>query len=502
MPIRFEIYRDGTRLDSFTPSGASVIGPESVPVPGEVRFEDGLLIVNRIEQPAGVAMLWDAGSVGSYHLETCRLPPRDKPFVLNLEMARNRLMKLIQKQEDWNLFDFPKAEKLSQQFRDAQSLLAEALGALGDNPAAARLGDRALQQAIDVSEQMSLFHADLLLNRRRANGALPKHLLGGKIDWSVQNQRYRDAACEHLDFAVLPMSWRQIQPEEDSFNTEKIDEWVELLTRRRIPIVAGPLVDLSEDAVPDWAYIWEHDFDTLRDLAYEFTRKVVSRYRKHVSAWIVTSGLHCGNSFNLVFEQMIELTRLLAAEVKNLQPQGRVLIGVRHPYGEYHANNQQPGVPPMLYAEMIAQSGVNFDGFSVDIVHGVPTPGLFTRDLFQISSMLDRFSTIGKPVFVTGAGVPGRNLPDPQDRSEGALDPAGAGQWRGEWSPQRQAQWMDDVYKIALSKPYVECIAWESLADLSPALPAGGLLDDSLKPKPVHAKLQEWREAHQKAFKR
>ena len=41
---------------------------------------------------------------------------------------------------------------------------------------------------------------------------------------------------------------------------------------------------------------------------------------------------------------------------------------------------------------------------------------------------------------------------------------------------------------------YVESIAWGSLADINPAIPGGGLLDDMLKPKPSFAKIQELRE--------
>jgi hypothetical protein len=55
-------------------------------------------------------------------------------------------------------------------------------------------------------------------------------------------------------------------------------------------------------------------------------------------------------------------------------------------------------------------------------------------------------------------------------------------------------EWLDAAYRIALSKPFVECIAWGNLADINPSLPAGGLLDDMLKPKPAFTKIQELRE--------
>src|SRR5687768_1210966 len=150
MPIKFEIYRQGARLTAFEPVAAAAIGPESVPIPGEVAFRDGLLVVNRKdEHPVGVSLMWDCGGVGTFHVETTRLQPREKPYNLNVELARFRLMRIVQKQEDWNLFDFPRAEKFGQMFREAQSLFADSLGKLDEPNIASQLADASLQLAIE-----------------------------------------------------------------------------------------------------------------------------------------------------------------------------------------------------------------------------------------------------------------------------------------------------------------------------------------------------------------
>ena len=395
MAIRFEIYRDGSRVTSFTPAGAVCVGPESVPIAGTVRFENNLLICETPEEQAlGVALLWDLGAVGSYHVETTRLPGREKPYNLNVELARFRLMKIVQKQEDWNLFDFPRAERFTQAFRDAQAIFADSLGKLEQPAEAAALADQAHAVALDLSEQLAWFHADLLLNRRRAGGAFVRHVIGCRANPAVGNQKYKDTLADQFDYVVLPMNWRNIQPEEQIFNTSEVDEWVEYLARKRTPIIAGPLVNLHESSLPDWLFIWEHDFETLRELCYEYVQKIVQRYRKAVGAWNVVSGLNSGAHFNLSFEQIIELTRMLVAQVKTLLPNAKTLVSISQPFGEYHAKG---GFPPLFYAEMVAQAGVNFEAFGCEIEMGVPTPGNFTRDLFQLSCLLDRFSTLGRP---------------------------------------------------------------------------------------------------------
>jgi len=494
MSLKFEIYRDGTRVMQFTPVAPMAMGPESVPLHSEIVFRDGFLVIERAEEhPMGLALLWDVPGVGTYHLETTRLQHREQPYNLNVELARCRLMKIVQKQEDWNLFDFPKAEKFIQRFRESQSFLADALGMLPESAEAAKLADQSLAISVDLSEQLAMFHGELLINRRRQTNAFVKHIVGCRVDSVIQNQKYKDTLTANFDYAVLPMRWKQIQPHEHTFDTAPLDEWVDLLTKKRLPIIAGPLIDLTDDEVPDWMFMWEHDFDTMRELAYEYVQKIVTRYRKSVSVWNVCAGLHTNSVFTLSFEQIIELTRLLVAQVKTLLPSARTLVTVKFPFGEHHARSRA-SVPPMLYAEMVAQSGINFEAFGLEYEMGVASPGMFTRDMFQFSSMLDKFSTLGRPLFLTSLNVPGRATPDPHDRSEGKFDPILAGKWKRPWDPDLQAEWLAAAYRVALSKPYIESIAWGNLADISPSLPAGGLLDDMLKPKPSFNRLQEMRE--------
>ncbi len=502
MPIRFDIFKDGSAVKNFTPVAGMCTGPEGVPMVGEVLFNNGVLEIRRSEEhPAGLSLLWDAGNAGEYALDTARVQPREQPFNLNVELARGRLMRLVQKQEDWTLFDFPKAEKLTQRFRDLQAEFADALGLLSTGGKAAKLADAVLASSIELSEEMTMFHADLLLANRKQRNSLARHIFGCRIDPTIANQKYRDFITENFDFAVLPMSWKHLQPEEGVFHTEVIDEWVELLAKKKVPVIAGPLVDLSEDAVPDWMFIWEHDFETLRELALEYVQRVVSQYKRHIMAWNVVAGVQTNAAFTLNFEQIIELTRLLVSRVKAVQSGAVAYVTITHPHGEYHARGST-SVPPMLYAEMVAQSGVAVDAFAVEIEMGVPTSGRYVRDLFQISSMLDRFSTLGKRLIVTSAACPARHSPDSQDQSEGRLDPAKAGRWRKPWDATLQGQWLDAVHRIALSKPFIDSVAWGNLADLSPSMPAGGLLDDTFKPKPAYKVLQELQESYQRQSKR
>ena len=510
MTLLFEIFDRGRRLTDFLVRGAYVTGAESVPVAGRVSFEGGLLRVDSYAEPAedeeegggadrafGVALLWDTGDAGTYLLETTRLPPREQPYILNVELARHRLMRLVHKQEDWNLWDgpaaVPNAVEPLRKNREAQQLLAEAMGLLHNPAEAARVADEALERAIEASEELSLLQADMSLARRRAGPGGTRIMLGVRADPAIRNAKYRGTLARFFDYSIVPVSWRQLQPEEDRFETEAADSTIEFLARNRVPIIAGPLVDLSEGEVPEWLFIYENEFEAIRDLAFDYVRSVVTRYRRVVRVWNVVAGLHAGNGFALSFEQMIELTRLLVGQVKSVNPQAKTLVTIRMPYGEYLAqagSGGMPGVPPQLYAEMVAQSGVDCDGFGIEIETGMPRRGLFCRDLFQVSAMLERFASLGKPVFVTAVACPDRGT------AAGGANPAEGGRWHADWTPERQAKWLRAIYRVALSKPFVENVAWADLSDFESSattLPGSGLLDDMLRPKPAFEALQDIR---------
>ena len=474
MAISFEIYRDGRRLEAFAPAHAVPVGPESTPVPGQVKFADGRLTVSPEDddpQPLGVALEWDMGPAGCYTLETTRLPQRDEPYVLNVELLRHRLMRLLQKQEDWVLFDLHRAGKDWARTMDRlKNALAEALAKLPTPADAAAVADDALDDAVELSEELARLHADLLLARRKTLGSLPHNLIGCGMDPGVRNARYRDTLAERFDFAHLPLTWRSACRADEEPDWSAADEAVAAARDRRLPIIAGPLIDFSRGELPDWLAVYEDDPDQVLEQAADFVRRATTRYKDKVGAWEVVGGLNLPSRVPTDFERLIEATQTVVGTAKRIVGAGaKVLVQVREPFGHYLGAGRG-GVPALLYAELVSQSGVQCDGFSLSMLAGAGAAGGEVRDLFQISAMFDKFASLGKPLYVTSLGCPGE-------------DDGGNGRFRRAWDVDVQAQWLARVWRVVLSKPYVECVAWPELGDEAAALPDGGLLDDMLRPK-------------------
>jgi hypothetical protein len=126
---------------------------------------------------------------------------------------------------------------------------------------------------------------------------------------------------------------------------------------------------------------------------------------------------------------------------------------------------------------MVVQSGINFDAFGLMMQFGKNQAGMHVRDMMQISAILDYFLPIAKPLYIIDVEVPSKN-------DEGPDKPDAAGVWHGKWDETRQGQWIDEFYKIALSKPFVDTVTYSHLADTEGSIiNHSGLLTGELEPK-------------------
>ena len=300
------------------------------------------------------------------------------------------------------------------------------------------------------------------------------------------SQRYKKRLLEGFGHFYLPIYWRDVEPAERQFNWQNTDEWINWFTEQRLPVRCGPLIGLSTRHLPDWIYLWGNDFEGIRDLMYEHVQRTVGRYGDRVAAWDVVSGINAENPFKFSFEQLIELTRVAALATKRLVPRCIATIELVQPWGEYRAKNMQT-VPAAMFADMAVQSGVNFDALGVRLHFGIGRDGLFVRDFFQISSLLDEFASLGKPLRITGVEVPSNIKADPSDAWGGSLTTKTGGYWRRPWDDDLQAEWLQKFVQLAISKPFVESICWTDLSDAHPHnLPHSGLLRADYSPKPAY----------------
>jgi len=537
--LSFAVFDEKGPASAWPQGLAHLFGGGDQPVQGSIRFDDARLVCEKtITETVGLAVQFtvDAPTLaanGNAHgsqplgvlaLKTCLLPDRDQPYMLSLELARHRIMEFLNRLEDWALFDLPTDNGILQEFELARRTFTAALVAQrhdvpagppsgtngwGFSPEADRLARAALAQAIDAGEKLAILNAERQLPRRlsgelytKAQDAMaaitqekppsgmpilvpnaPSCVVPGApmIGVAVAPDQFTDglqrAAMTVCEFVTMPMRWIDLEPGEGKYDFAPTDRWIEWAVRAaKVPITGGPLVDLRASGIPEWLYIWENDYETLRDLVYEHVNAIVTRYRRTVTRWTVCSGLHVNTNFKLSFEQIMDLTRLCVLAVKKLHPQGKVQVEIAQPWGEYHAEHKR-SLPPLMYAEAVAQSGLPVDALGVRLQMGRAAAGQATRDVMAISGMLDQYAMFGKPLAVTAMGVPS----SPGEPFEGRV----GGSWRAGWTEAGQAAWLTRVAAMCLAKPYVQSICWQDLSDGSAKseMPGGGLVAATGVPK-------------------
>ncbi len=485
--MKFQVFSNHSRPDGFDLNGAYLFGADTIPLQStqSIRSRDGEIECKRkSSDSAGLSLLWPVEGSGRIFLPTTRLPERKEPYILNVELARARLMQITLKREDWSLFDEGSSTVALGQ--EAQSLFVEALQHIQDPAKAAFLADQSLSKALEYSEKLALRNADQGLVSRLKSKGLGRHSLGITVDpvW-LEDDGYRRLLLELFGYVTIPIRWAQIEPHQGEFDFSVVDRCVEHLSGRRLAVCAGPILRFTREDLPAWLIDGKFEFGRVREIAYGFVSRMVSRYSKYIHSWRLVSGLHAENEFDFSFEQIIEMTRTACLAARAADSNSKKMVELVYPWGEYYAFNRNT-IPPLVYMDMLIQSGISFDAFSLMMHFGKNKPGMQIRDMMQISSRLDCFAQVAKPVHISGLAVPETIL-------EEGLESGGT--WHRPWDQEIQADWVDQMYRIALGKTFIQSITWSYLAD-SPSMdvPSSGLLNSKLDPKKallVLARLQK-----------
>ena len=487
--LKFLVFKDGKPADEFTLSAAYMFGADGIPLPTteRIRFKNGVIECKRKSvEAAGLALLWPIDGLGRIMLQTTRLPERKEPYNLNLELARARLMQITLKREDWSIFE--DVNSTAEMAHTATELFVEALKCIRNTSRASQLADESLKKAMIFSEKLASKNAEVFLEARCRKKGLGRHSLGCAIDPAlIDEERYRKWFLEMFGFVTIPVDWRQIEPERGRFDYSTIDRCIEVLAGRRMAICVGPLLCFEESQLPRWLPHGQWEFERIRECAYDFVSQTVTRYGKHIHAWRLISGMNAHNHFKFNFEQIIEMTRTACLAARSADTKSRKIVEILLPWGEYYAQDRET-VPPLVYADMIIQTGINFDSFGLKLEFGKDAVGRHVRDLLEISSRLDYFGGVAKPVHITGVAIPGAAAGGDQDCEV-------AGMWRRPWDHATQSEWLDNLYRIMLGKPFVNSVTYSALADTdSLEIKESGLVARDFAPKEAMltlAKLQK-----------
>ncbi len=485
--MRFQVLKNGKLVDEFELCGAYLFGSDGITIRrSRITFKKGIIECEKPNrETAGLTLLWSVEGFGKVLLSTACLPERKQPYILNVELARARLMQIITKREDWSFFDGMNNGGV---FQDAQNLFIKSIQNISDVSKASRLADESIQKAVIFSEKLANKHANALFTARGTNHGFGRGCLGCQIEpEQIKNTEYIEKLTESFNFVSIPINWAQIETEKGNYDFSAIDACVNTLSKRRLVICAGPLLCFLPENLPKWLVSRKHGFEKTREAAYQFISEVVNRYAGHIRVWRVISGMNVFNCLGFSFEQILEMTRAATMAVKACSDRSLKIVEISNPWSECYTASTNT-LPPIVYMDMVLQSGITFDAFGLQMRFGKNQAGMHIRDMMQISAVLDSFAPIARSLYITEVEVP-------SESNEGLESPEVAGVWHEQWNQKRQGEWLEQFYKIAFSKPFVDTVTYSHLVDIKDgAITNSGLLTSKLEEKKSFGVLQKLRE--------
>ena len=494
--MTFKVLVGGKPPPDIDLDSAYMTSLEGQPVRARFQYarETGLLFCERRgEGLAALNIPWSVQSGSRLMLRTALLPDRgERPYLASLELARGRLGEVWRKKDDWGYIYGGPSEAIEAEIHEIKMLLARAQTIQDSALAANDLAEEALGRAVTVGERLAAAAARRGMIQRQRNGELGRVDFGCTWDSADAPPRARERFGEAFNYATVPMAWRGIEPREHEYDWKWHDGWIHWLEAKGIAIKGGSLVRFTDRYLPDWIWIWENDFETIRDAVFDHVERCVQRYRGRVDHWDAVTGLHVENGMNFSLDRVIEVTRVCCHAVKRADPAALAVLDLVTPWGEYYAANQR-SIWPYHYAEMCLNAGVTFDAVGLEIFFGAKGQGYYVRDMLAVSDLLDRFGALGKPVHLTAVGVPSASSPDPSAAVGGAGANHGTdagGVWHQPWDESVQAEWLQTFYHVAMGKPFVTAISWRDFSDhQAHYFPHGGLLRKDLQPKIAYQRL-------------
>jgi len=311
-------------------------------------------------------------------------------------------------------------------------------------------------------------------------------LVEGKADLRAY-EKFIEAGINHV---LLSFLWNQVEPSAGryDFSRNPISE-ITSLRRKGIRLGGVGLIALEPGPSAWETGLLDLSFEQFKNKVYEHIYKVVNLYLGCVDYWCIVSNPYSEEQIlGFVGEQRIDLIKTGAAAAKSADPRIQILVYVDNICGCLTANqlerNYKHSVDPYTCLFQLDTQGINHDGIALCLIYGSvdefpetyakysssETPQPF-RDLASISRILDWYSTLSRPIYITEFNVPG------SFRSN-------LGYWhRRSWDEELKVEWMKKFYTIAFSKPLVREITYRTARDQPYQTAQRGLLSASYAPR-------------------
>ncbi|MFO7446266.1 MAG: hypothetical protein R6W90_07860 [Ignavibacteriaceae bacterium] len=453
------------------------------------KTDKGIIISDsKGEDKFGINCRWNVEGFGYTNItadnggELYTLPSDGKEQKLNLnyELAKSRVVRNRTRLKHLMNDGWIPSREVEGLVELSEELYEDAGKKITDAEMCASRSQQALNYALWASEKMELDKADFIIKKR---GFRNDFFVGcdARGFYQMYQDKFLDMFGELFNYANITFVAKgdgmmsDYQPEKGKINPETRQVLIKKLNERNIKCQERLLFWFHDCCIPGW--MRDMKYDDLLKYAEKLTTDTMKEFGDSLYAMEVINELHdWANELYLNHEQITELTRLINDVSKSIAPNVKTTINSCCLFGEYvHMNQYSSGQKakykqrtPWQWTRDILDAGVDID--IVELQMYFPY-----RDLQDSILLTERFEVFNKPLHYSEVGVSGgateRSVK--LDTFEFSKEPY---LWHHYWDEETQADWMEQIYKLAYSKDYIKACNWFDFVDPYSYMENGGLL--------------------------
>lgn len=486
--MRFLIHPPSVVEDCPDVFRAYLSGWDGRVFPTRVEIDGDVMACRRpVSESGKLHVSWPVDGFGRPVLSTSSLPEREQPYVLAVELARGHISRVRDQVSAWEIQGLSVPAEFRESHQEAHRLFAKAVASQHDLQSASDLAQQAIRTECRASDLLTEAYTQQRLTFLWNRSHQPPALIGCRLDRSVPDQNETELFTKVFSAATVPIEWKHIEPVEGNYNWDLNDTQVRWCEDQRLLTFGGPLIDLSPGGLPQWLWQWEHDVVSLQSFVCDFVETAIRRYYGRIRSWEVATRANSGGAMTLSEEDRLSLTARTLEIARQVDEEIQLLIGIDQPWGEYQARGHHR-LSPFQFVDAIVRSGVGLSALNLEFAIGYQPRGTPPRDRLMVSQLIDRWSTLGIPLYVTLA-VPSRTETEPQEN--GDLEVPDGSPWRMPWSDAAQAHWIEEFVPLFMAKQAVVGVFWAEFTDgAGRRYPGAGLVDESGVPKPAFRSLK------------
>lgn len=455
--------------------------------PGEISFvpvSAPFRISLPFEVPGFGEVFCYADNKGSGY--TADILANSKTLLLNYEFATDRLATVHRLMEECRKLSVNLSSSTLKRVTAAEKYMASAKESGSDEIAVCRWSMESLRESLWAGEMIVKERAQQVVSKR---GARPGFLFGcNGFQYADYGKPYAEYYESLYNYTTLPFYHGDTESVKGQPDYSKVDKLLSWLRNTQIVPKGHPLIFFVAGNVQEW--LKNKPFEETKDLCLKYVRNSILKYRDRIHVWDIINEAHVqpetGKGINgFTKEQHIELTCAATRAAHEADPTCFRIVNSTGTWSDYYMG-RNPAVwqdNVFNYLQGLEDAKCDFEAIGLQYYHS-------GRDLVEFERDIERFAKFNKPIHITELQIPSSSAEIKNNEWWGGGIGGSHFPWHGEtFTETIQSDWIESVYTMLYSKPYIDAITWWDMADPS-FVPHGGIINANMTPKEGYFRLK------------